>query len=525
MNKIMKYIRNIRRIGLLLMLPMAFASCTDVWNGHYDVNNEKQVADKTLWEEIASHPELQGFAECLKQYGYDEVLDGDQIYTVFAPQGELNVEGLSEQKVKDEVLGNHIARFAHSANSATKDKDVMMLNEKLINFTQSGTDYTFGTAVLTQKNIIAKNGVLHVVSGQIPFFYNIWEYLTSDPDYSKICEFLYSFDEYELDEDASVKGPIVNGLQTYVDSVVNIYNELHYTLGKLNDEDSTYTMILPTNEAWDAAYERVAPYYVYSTKKEYRDSLQDLYTKLGIVNDLVFSHTMQISVEDSLISTTKNVFHNPLNYILSGYNSLNDGVVCSNGNVFVVDTLRHQAWDSWHSSLEVEAERSNAHSIKESTTVEYSRTLAFTDSMYAKVSDGKYLELVPAKSNSKTEVEFNVWNTLAASYDIKVVFLPQRLATDKSIGVKPNLLEVALTYVDEKGRSQTEKLAQAKDSLLTDPTRIDTVHVGTFKLPVSTYGEESASVKLNVKFAGNSKDTQHSRTMLIDCVIFEPTKE
>lgn len=170
MNKIMKYIRNIRRIGLLLMLPMAFASCTDVWNGHYDVNNEKQVADKTLWEEIASHPELQGFAECLKQYGYDEVLDGDQIYTVFAPQGELNVEGLSEQKVKDEVLGNHIARFAHSANSATKDKDVMMLNEKLINFTQSGTDYTFGTAVLTQKNIIAKNGVLHIVSGQIPFF-------------------------------------------------------------------------------------------------------------------------------------------------------------------------------------------------------------------------------------------------------------------------------------------------------------------------------------------------------------------
>ena len=75
MNKTMRYIKNIQRIGLLLMLPLAFASCTDVWNGHYDVDNQKQVADKSLWEEIASRPELQGFAECLKQHGYDVMLD------------------------------------------------------------------------------------------------------------------------------------------------------------------------------------------------------------------------------------------------------------------------------------------------------------------------------------------------------------------------------------------------------------------------------------------------------------------
>ena len=37
--------------------------------------------------------------------------------------------------------------------------------------------------------------------------------------------------------------------------------------------------------------------------------------------------------------------------------------------------------------------------------------------------------------------------------------------------------------------------------------------------------EETASIKLNVKFAGGSKTTNMSRTMLIDCVIFEPTKE
>ena len=525
MNKTMRYIKNIQRIGLLLMLPLAFASCTDVWNGHYDVDNQKQVADKSLWEEIASRPELQGFAECLKQHGYDVMLDGDQVYTVFAPQGTMNIEGLSDQKVKDEVLENHIARFAHSANSATRDKDVLMLNEKLVTFTQSGEAYTFGDVALSERNIIAKNGVLHVISSQVPFFYNVWDYLTTSPSYSKICDFMYSFNEYELNDEASVKGPIVNGLQTYVDSVVEIRNELHYLLGMLNDEDSTYTMVLPTNKAWEAAYERIYPYYNFSTKNEERDSLQDLYTKLGIVNDLVFSHTVQVSPEDSLISTSENVFYNPFDYILSDFGSFDDAVVCSNGNVFVVDSLRYFPWDSWHETLKIEAEYTNTHVIKESTTNEYNRTIPFSDPLYSKVSKGSYLELVPAKSSSKTEVDFNVWDVLSASYDIKVVFLPQRLATDKSIGIKPNFIEASLSYIDAKGRTQSQKLAQAKDSLFVDPTRIDTVHVGTFQFPATTYGEETASIKLNVKFAGGSKTTNMSRTMLIDCVIFEPTKE
>ena len=64
----MKYLKNIKNVALSLVLPMALVSCTEVWNDHSDVDSQKQSADKTLWEEIESHPELQGFAECLKQY-------------------------------------------------------------------------------------------------------------------------------------------------------------------------------------------------------------------------------------------------------------------------------------------------------------------------------------------------------------------------------------------------------------------------------------------------------------------------
>lgn len=523
MNKTMKYMKNIRLFGLLLMLPLAFASCTDVWNGHYDVDNQKQIADKTLWEEIEARPELRAFADCLKQYGYDEVLNGDQMFTVFAPQGEIDLKNLSAEKVKEEFIKNHIARFSHSANNATVDKDVLMLNEKFINFTKEGDGYKFGESMLAEKNVLAKNGVLHVIGSQVPFFYNIWEYLTTDTAYSKIREFLYSFDENELDEEASVKGPIVDGMQTYVDSVVVTTNELLYMLGSINDEDSTYTMILPTNKAWDAAYKRIAPYYTFYKNKVDKDSLEDLYTKRGIVGDLIFSHTVQKSMQDSLISTSLNVFDKPFDYILSDYSSMDDGYVCSNGNVFVVDSLRHAPWDSWHTRLKVEGERTNGHEF--TNCIAYRRSLSHSDSLYTKISKGAYLEAVPKSSSVSPSIEFSIWNTLAAAYEVKIVFLPQRLATDKSIGELPNHITVAVDYLDASGKSRKANLKTAKDSLHVDPTRIDTVSAGIFEFPVATFGEEKSSTKITVKSAASSRDKNKSRTFLVDCIILEPVKE
>ena len=103
------------------------------------------------------------------------------MYTVFAPAGAIDIEGLSGEKIRTEVLENHIARFVYSANNATNDKEVITLNSKSVLFTRSGEGYTFGENKLTEEyNIIAKNGVLHVIEGQQKFFHNIWEYLTTD---------------------------------------------------------------------------------------------------------------------------------------------------------------------------------------------------------------------------------------------------------------------------------------------------------------------------------------------------------
>ena len=507
----------------LATLAITFAtSCTDVWNEHFDTANKLRASDKTLWEEICSHPELDGFRKILEQTGCDRELDGDQMFTVFAPQGAISTEGLTVDGMRDEIAYNHIARFATSANNELKEpRSIMLMNDKMGEFASESGTYTFSGQPLVKQNILAKNGVLHIIGGQIPFFCNVWEYMDKDTLYSNIRDYLYSFNEIELNEEASVAGAVVDGQITYVDSVTVNTNEMFYRLGQLNDEDSTYWMILPTNKAWEKAYRKVSSYYTYSTKNAARDSLQRHYTQMAMVSDLVFSHTMQRTPEDSIISTNKNVFYSPLSTLLPEYGSFADGIECSNGRVYPVDTLRYNPWESWHSEIQVEAENTRG---REYTLCElYKRTLNASSPYYKKVADASYIETVPSTTSSNPSVTFSIPDVLSAKYDIKAVFLPQSLGVDKSNADKPNKLLCNLSTIDANGKSVTIK----SDNIYTNPAVIDTVTLFSgYTFETCNYDEETVSTKLKILSQVTSKDrANYSRTLLIDCIIFEPAKE
>lgn len=532
----MKYNNKIKHFSLLCLLPLALLGCTD-WDDHY--NDEQHViAENTLWEEIESRDDLKPFKDLLEQYGYKDMLNGPQMYTVFAPVGAIDTVGIgaSVEKIKTEVIENHIARFAYSANGAINNKpEVVMLNTKEIGFVQEGDTYKFGNQKFTTEyNIRAKNGVLHIIEGQQMFFHNIWEYLTTDARFDNIREYLYSFNDTILNEDKSVKGEInADGQQEYLDSVIYINNSLFYTIGQLDNEDSTYTMIIPTNEAWDEAYERIKPYYQFpsSISREKRDSMQNYYTQLGIVRDLVFSHTMQKSVEDSLISTTKSVFEKPFEYILSDYSDWNQSKACSNGGVFVVENLKHNPWDSWHKTIKIEAERANAldYDRNSSNYLYYTRTLPSTDTLFTKVSNGSYIEVTPKTKTSKPVVTFNVWNVLAGSYDVKVVLLPQTRTSSKGAN-NPNLFDGKVHTIPNNGVWKDDWIKDFPKcmgiGLVNNPMKMDTVNVGTVKMARCTYGTEMIGMKITLEsFDKDDEGNGYSTTYLIDCVILEPSKK
>lgn len=512
------------RVTLLitLLLPLiTLPSCTDVWESHYDEKGKSLTAEKTLWEEISTRQELTGFRQVLERTGYDRVLDGDQMLTVFAPLGAIDDTGLTDEALRVEIVENHVARYAYSANNLLKEPlTVRLLNGKTGEFAADGDGFSWSGRRLTEQNIHAKNGILHVVSGQIPFFCNVWEYMDKDTVYSQVRDYLYSFNKMMLDEETSVAGAVVDGEITYVDSVVVNTNEMFYRIGQLNNEDSTYWMVLPTNRAWRKAYNRVSSFYSYSVKNNDRDSLQRLYTQMALVNDLVFSRSRQVSPEDSLVSTTGGVFRHPLQTLLPEYGTFEEGRECSNGRVFPVDSLRYQPWESWQRPIQVEAENTRG---REYTLCElYKRNLSASSEWYTKVSDASYIEMAPSSTSANPTVTFSVPDVLSAAYDINVVFLPQTLNTDKSTWGLPNKIVATLTTVDANGKALTEKT----DILFADPERVDTVTLfAGYRFEACNFEEETVTTKLKIQSQVLSKErSEYSRTMLIDCVLLEPVK-
>ena len=128
--------------AVLCTLLLLLASCTEVWDNHFDAEGRRQTATKTLWEEISARPELADFADVLRQTGYDCVLDGDQMLTVFAPKGTIDRQDLTADAMATEIVENHVARFAYTANAtlATRPQNILMLNGKRCELTMTAPE-------------------------------------------------------------------------------------------------------------------------------------------------------------------------------------------------------------------------------------------------------------------------------------------------------------------------------------------------------------------------------------------------
>ena len=188
--------------------------------------------------------------------------------------------------------------------------------------------------------------------------------------------------------------------------------------------------------------------------------------------------------------------------------------------MFPVDSLCYQPWESWQRPIQVEAE--NTRGREYNLCELYKRNLSASSEWYSKVSDGSYIEMTPSSTSANPNVTFSVPDVLSAAYDIKVVFLPQTLGTDKNMWGMANKMVANLTTVDENGKSVTVK----SDIFYSNPERVDTVTIFSgYRFVTCNYEEETVTTKLKIlSQVLSSERSQYSRTLLIDCVLLEPTK-
>ncbi len=329
------------RIGVMsIMLGMTFAACTDdhfvVQEGGGDSDGN---ATQTLWELISTNPDLSNFKQIAEKtpvfkdekhpmngYTFKDVLNGKVVLTVFAPDNNALTaadvqayEALLQTSPYDvflRLIGNHIARnryVATGTNPQETPERIVLLNNKKAYFDR--VEKTIKEVSLATPNLSATNGVLHIVDQQVPFAYNIYEYIRANSQYQHLINWLNQHDTLYFDADRSaIAGTdIETGEPIYVDSVYTRYNSLYYTfyyeprsiewamphkgfgICNLELEDSIWAMIVPTDAAWEKAVQEMSAYY------NYADVYYDKYEEDALTKDnSTAKNSMTITVSDTI---------------------------------------------------------------------------------------------------------------------------------------------------------------------------------------------------------------------------------
>lgn len=511
-------------IILPLLAAILLSGCNNDWDDHYDNSGKSQ--NENLMELISSDSNLSVFAQALRQTGTDKLLESDQTYTVWAPSNQaLAGINLSDSASVFRMVNNHVARFT---NPTSTKGHIVMLNGKSMTFTDSKT---FNGAPISEADISASNGVLHILSEQIVYLYNIREMIDADDRFNSLSEFIGQFDRKIYNEE----------LSTTHDSVFTDYNPLlehsKYGIGDIADEDSLFTMILPADEAWKAELERVMPsYQVYHTDQVIADSTQQVQTAQAILGGLTFRGIINEQA-DSLISVTGEVIRPVADY-LAGY----ERIEASNGIIYIAHSQLN-ANDScvWNHILTTEAEEMDSRVAVSGTNCFIRNT--DINSLVQGVSANSYLEA--SSGNVDGGVTFDISNVLATKYDVYVDFV-------NPVVDGPNLAEektkcvFRLIYRGANGRNSVQNVNTPVEITGVDkegnmnPGIISVKAISGLKIPVSDYYDglwlsderhSAAEIKptttLQVSTRVNATDARNGyvRKFRVDRVRFVPVTE
>lgn len=500
---------------------LAATSCSDFSDYNAIDASAEPSADKTLWENIKANANLSDFAEVLEKVGYDKVLNASHTYTVWAPvNGSFDKDSLfslSESKIIKEFVKNMVANYSHQETDLN-DTTVFMLNEKLLKFHGKNTSsMTFdgqslvANAESTAYNYPSINGILYTVSNPSTFRSNGYEVISDVKDKAgEFYDMIMKYHTETLDEKNSVKGEIVNGLQVYDDSVLIVSNT--YTEGSLRSkiacEDSLYTVLIPNDEAWTEAYDRIKKYYNYIPELNYQDLTDEklsgkkggsnstgtcfmeknighktikltskpadsefsdnaaywtdsiskrlltynfIYSETNTKYNSKFANGQKFTEADSIYSTTRNLLTN----LPELDKATVETKVLSNGHARIIDKFPFKSWETYAPEIRtrnvgryVTASGSNVSRV---TVLNPSKDICTFDK--ANEENLNYVRVnVPQGSAFAPEMDFTLSNVLSTTYDIYAVVVPGWIENqgDSTYVRKPYTLRFDLNYTNEK---------------------------------------------------------------------------
>ena len=531
-------IQNKYLLLVLLFAGSLFYACTDTQDEHY--NRSGSLPDENLRELISADAGLSVFSKLIEIADYNDILSSSQTFTVWAPDNNalsgININTITKEEARL-IVESHIARYNHST-AANPLLAIRMRNNKVNSFSENGS--LFGGIAIQKHDILAKNGVLHTLQSQIPYFPNIYEYILTSPHTSKMAEFIRQFEEYIIDpqsieSDGSIRDTVYIRYNPLFDRYILNWDRtaLRSGLGQINVEDSVYTALIPDNAAWDAAYDRISPYFKAARNN---DSIQRLQTSLAIVEDLIFRGTIDNPAErDSLVSTSSSVMRQPA--------TLFDGtqkIQASNGLIFLDgNNVDYNPVETWMKPIFVQADEQEGRRIFSNTTI-VPRILEGNPDVQA--SNSRFLEVYQTSLDDNMEnqprVIFDIPQVLSGRYDIYVEFLPGELAQqgDK----RASKFRATLNYRNANGNTVTSIANNIETS---ETEKVKLLLFKNFSFPVANYYDrlwsidfinglytiEDRIVATKLEFAVRVTAAEYNskrfgRSFCIDRIIFEPVQ-
>lgn len=529
-------------VGTLLSPLSVLTSCSD-WSDHYENASGGSNAN-SLFEEIASRADVSDFTEVLmntrvfRQHkvtatNYAEVLSGGQSLTVMAPlNGTFNKDSLlaelqtaqGDSAVENFFVKNHLVRSPHSA----VDSRLKMLNGKYIDFSST----SIGGVPLSESNIETRNGTLHILQGPVIYNKTLYETLVMDKDFTDIGGIIASYNEDYFDENASVSSGMIDGVPIYVDSVIIERNKMMEAIGLLNAEDSVYYMSVPTNAGWKSAWTKAVKYFNYADNVEKRDSLQKYWTTRALLDDAIFSRTIQSSEKDSVISYwyTKitpeyHVFYKP--YEPTGlFGKAKGKRMCSNGILYYYDEWPFDPQQTYFKKIEQEGE--STWNITAWTSDKCNTNPKTTNDK--RVHKGGYVQIIPASTNGTYDVTYKLTNVLSGKYNVHLVTIPKTIYSEaaKNLPVK---YKIKLTYYGQDGKEIVKDCGAFDSTIGTvegDITPDDVSNMivaANMEFPVSLYNQSNYVTITITGNANKKKASTETSEMYLDYIYLEPVNE
>ena len=557
--------------ALLTMLLLA-SSCED--NLGIQVNASAPNADKTLYEIIMQDKDLTYFVEILDACNIpspknnneiisvaDSLFNTSRVYTVWAPVNDYlkdkkdSILERIKDGYRDEVMKtfvySHVANFVKQAKGCFPEngESVLMLNDKKMIFAGSYKDdegYTFGGSRLASVNERAKNGLLHKLETLSEYNYNIWEYLgvykvAGQYKVDALVDYLYSFNDTVYPDYDKIPGPIVDGVQTYLDSAPDYRNELltkYGGVGNLNNEDSLYTFYLPTNDVWDAMMAKAEKHFNYPTKEDDEDymklvdSLKIRYARTNFIKYLTYSEKEQRFVKNpDSIMPAQTEYKRKLFAREDVENCVVETKKMSNGTIKIISEYPYTVLDLWHDTIRLEAENTSyidTDKSKSPYTTYYVAEKDMNKDTGGKLSGSGYIFYGEGDTNEKTDLYYYLPNVKSATYEVKLILVPRNV--QNSLMDMSKYLDTKLNFsVYAKNANGRLVTIANKKNVVVDKEHFDTISMGTVTFPYCEYNsvKKVTEYETQIQIQGNNnpKLKKNDNNIFLDAILLVPVDE